>query len=1042
MNVYLLISDINKNQCHGDVNLLKKFESDVVTAEKLTGGDMNILQTLGEVSGKRRIDYSDLGFGQPKAKKKKDEGAKRGTDIGQAVVYKKSGLKNSGGKMQRVVIEHKVRILEQPKRETIEDSMNASNWFKCYVCGFTCTRINVIVWHNKGHLKKVFDFDTGIKIPGRRRRKPGASKTNKDGKKRGRPPKGKSTVDHSHTNGEVLEMPKDGHDTQQLLQDWEDEEEELPGTSSGAATNGNVALPGGFGHENSDDGYSDDDGYPPPQPDHERRPMPKPADINSAFDALLAATPSAVGNSNSNQVSSKYISNDSDSDCSDWEKYYDKNAESDLEEETVQESDSKSEDGFEKSNGIKHEKDVEEQEENRDELPSAKQEEIKDEFDSVKQESSVEFVEVKSEPTKEVCEAKTLSPVKSEEEEEEERSSKFISSDSGECKSPFEDVDEKEVKLEEEKPVEVVSQKSSADIYEYVDEFGESPQEPYEPPKKPYESLQKYRLLQEAYKSSKTYGKDRLSEDRDSDHLDGDHKEEPRRATEEPFSGHPKGPESPEELPDYESEEEVPTASQKNQAYPQTSETEERDTPDRERGEFEKEEFEEEMYYDDDKTKESDPDQGIFYGKERYGYHHHEGEGRQAESSSVNKPWESSQYPSSGYRHSYDSSPNRVYYQSHSDGDGYDPREDHEEGHYKRSEDTHLTHFSSTDEKKGHGAHDLHKAACSSVQSPGGSSHTPQDAFEDSESSRLSQEAERHGSGSNSPYSVDSVQRKESPHISVPSKESDHDMALREPTRDIEEFMRDTDKLTQNIDMLAKDIDVRSTNSAAIRERVRRSFSDYEEREAMEEEDMPEVLNLSTQDRNIRESSETYSPDGQSSYNKPGASSDKVYHSKSEHSISSSSGNSYMLVPVDAHGNTVSTDSSSSSSLNDGNGNLMAVEATLDDGTTRTLYIDRSQLDPNVDLNNLMLHIDTSGQEHITIPCSSSSETSSQEVFAYEAQRQQLAEVSHSESHVYRHGIPSSSEASSSYRSDSQHYQQISYSGDCDERSQEKEGHL
>ncbi|XP_068230011.1 dentin sialophosphoprotein-like [Palaemon carinicauda] len=40
---------INKNQSHGEVDLLRKFESDIVTAEKLTGGDMNILQTMGEV---------------------------------------------------------------------------------------------------------------------------------------------------------------------------------------------------------------------------------------------------------------------------------------------------------------------------------------------------------------------------------------------------------------------------------------------------------------------------------------------------------------------------------------------------------------------------------------------------------------------------------------------------------------------------------------------------------------------------------------------------------------------------------------------------------------------------------------------------------------------------------------------------------------------------------------------------------------------------------------------------------------------------------
>ncbi|XP_045594436.2 uncharacterized protein [Procambarus clarkii] len=41
---------INRNQSQGEVDLLAKFEADVVTAEKLTGGDMNILHTLGEVA--------------------------------------------------------------------------------------------------------------------------------------------------------------------------------------------------------------------------------------------------------------------------------------------------------------------------------------------------------------------------------------------------------------------------------------------------------------------------------------------------------------------------------------------------------------------------------------------------------------------------------------------------------------------------------------------------------------------------------------------------------------------------------------------------------------------------------------------------------------------------------------------------------------------------------------------------------------------------------------------------------------------------------
>lgn len=317
------------------MDLLAKFEADVVTAEKLTGGDMNILQTMGEVAGKRRIDYSDLGFGPPKPKKKKEDMIKRGSDIGQAVVYKKVGIRSAGNKLQRVVIEHKVRILEQPRKENMaQDMREASNWYKCYSCGYTCSRLNVIIWHNKAHINKVCNYDTGIKVPGRRKRKQGTPRTNKEMRKKAKEAKGKENLEHAHTNGEVSSPKKDSQDTQQLLMDWDDEEEDGEGDRS-------KVLPGGPDkrRNDSDDGYSDNDDYPPPQPKYERRPMPKAADINSAFDALLAATPMTPS---SNQTTN-YVNNDSDSDYSDWEKYYARDSGSESEEEEVaQESDIKS----------------------------------------------------------------------------------------------------------------------------------------------------------------------------------------------------------------------------------------------------------------------------------------------------------------------------------------------------------------------------------------------------------------------------------------------------------------------------------------------------------------------------------------------------------------------------------------------------------------------------------------------------------------------------------------------------------------------------
>ncbi|RXG67234.1 hypothetical protein Avbf_12160 [Armadillidium vulgare] len=88
-------------------------------------------------------------------------------------------------------------------------------------------------------------------------------------------------------------------------------------------------------------------------------------------------------------------------------------------------------------------------------------------------------------------------------------------------------------------------------------------------------------------------------------------------------------------------------------------------------------------------------------------------------------------------------------------------------------------------------------------------------------------------------------------------------------------------------------------------------------------------------------------------------------HSTHSSSSSTSSGPAYMLVAVDAHGNNVPMPV-----LSEGGNHLVAVEASMEDGTTRTLYIDPAHLGPNVDLNNLMLHIDNSGQETVIIPTS------------------------------------------------------------------------
>lgn len=333
-----------------DSALSEKFEADVAMAEKLTGGNMDIIKELKEESAKRRIiDYSDLGFGTPKPKRlSKDQSLqKKGfTDIGEAIQYKKGF-----SPVAAHIIEHKVKIMEQPKPKAIEDQMkNASNWYKCYVCGFTCGRLNVIIWHNKVHLNKVENYDSDIRIPGRRRRK---YKTKKNKVKK---LKTEDSVDHSQTNGHA--SPKgELQEASQLLLDWNDDDEEEE-EQENESVKGKVVIADSKdvpvnGINNEDDNDSDEeeddsceDDYDESFPNRgQRHPMPKQVDINSAFDALLAdSSPLHRGNQNSS-----YVNNDSDSEVSDWEKYYAKEDEDELESEESAENDTDSKEVSEKN---------------------------------------------------------------------------------------------------------------------------------------------------------------------------------------------------------------------------------------------------------------------------------------------------------------------------------------------------------------------------------------------------------------------------------------------------------------------------------------------------------------------------------------------------------------------------------------------------------------------------------------------------------------------------------------------------------------------
>ncbi|KAK4297356.1 hypothetical protein Pmani_030218 [Petrolisthes manimaculis] len=734
---------VHKNQSHGDVDLLAKFESDVVTAEKLTGGDMNILQTMGE-AGKRRIDYSDLGFGTPKAKRKRGEDVPRrgGTDIGQAVVYKRVGR----GGSQRVVVEHKVRILEQPRREGIEEDMRgAASWYKCSTCGFTCSRLNVMVWHNKAHLNKVFNYDSGIRIPGRRRRRGGA---------RGRPSKrrgGKASkdggnLDHAHTNGDIEGRRRDLQDTEQILMDWEEEDDTAENEGRSAP------VPENATRDENDDGYSDgDNDYPPPPPPgYQRKPMPKAADLNSAFDALLATTPSSAHTHISSTPGHSYVKNDSDSDYSDWEKYYARDSGSGSEDDEVeQESDIKSLCEEEKNHTKNQELEkVEVNEEDKE--AEEEKEKVKDELDSSKNEDPIE--------------------------------------EDVDVKVDGDNVDRSSTSPKRESPV--MSQ-SDGHLYER-EELAPNPEEREEEKISPVEEEEE--------------------------------EEKSREVVESP--GEPSDDNS--DLVEYMEEPEERT--------PHMSPVEETE---------------------DDNVAQKSPVSSRRYWQE-----------------------------------------DPKYYPEESDAPMEEPEEQ-------------LVVNTTTDNVD----------------------QSPRDQDE--------------------PVNFASDRRRYSP---SQSEEQYWDKAKADVGQQKVEAERNT---TENYQVPPeKDDDVEEEAEVGVQQQ--------------DDDVSEEVINDAEEDsKSISDTTRQDAPDATPS--SPLAS--PQTRMQEVGGGDSSTGTTYMLVAVDAHGNTVPT--VPTPALESGSSNLVAVEATMEDGTSRTLYIDPAQLGPNVDLNNVVLHIDTSGQEHVIIPPSSAPASSS-----------------------------------------------------------------
>ncbi|OAD56361.1 hypothetical protein WN48_03487 [Eufriesea mexicana] len=123
---------------------MDKFPGDVEMAEKLTGGDPDIL-SHDKFCPEEKPNISAL-FGDkkiPKKKRERDESHRKNDSI--EVVRKITHprfLRES---------DHEVRIRQQPSSLSSTPNNSGSPQYPCHLCNFTSSRVNVIICHIKSH---------------------------------------------------------------------------------------------------------------------------------------------------------------------------------------------------------------------------------------------------------------------------------------------------------------------------------------------------------------------------------------------------------------------------------------------------------------------------------------------------------------------------------------------------------------------------------------------------------------------------------------------------------------------------------------------------------------------------------------------------------------------------------------------------------------------------------------------------------------------------------------------------------------------------
>ncbi|EZA60207.1 hypothetical protein DMN91_010710 [Ooceraea biroi] len=238
---------------------MDKFPGDVEMAEKLTGGDPDIL-AQEKFSPEEKPDIAAL-FGEKRIPKKKREDGHRRSDGAESMkkITHPRFLRES---------DHEVRIRQQPgSLPSTPTSTGRSPVYRCHVCSFTSTRVNVIICHQKSHRS---GDTTPSKVKTYSQSRSRVSDTSTPKRKYVRKEKSQSSKKKSESG---LELGKRKHFKQnersvkkkktdpelreKLLADWDDESDEEMSVSVTNSLNNDLSSPSVKNQSNLDNSKED-----------------------------------------------------------------------------------------------------------------------------------------------------------------------------------------------------------------------------------------------------------------------------------------------------------------------------------------------------------------------------------------------------------------------------------------------------------------------------------------------------------------------------------------------------------------------------------------------------------------------------------------------------------------------------------------------------------------------------------------------------------------------------------------------------------------